>query len=117
MVPMMWALATPSQASPAQFGMVEGVVTGLPSGLGIANVSVTLRSDTQPWSEVRTTDLQGNFRFTNLPAGLYSLEARSAGWLGVTVSPVLVVPGVPVSEHLEMSTSPPLSPEDQHPRT
>src|SRR5688500_14006352 len=101
------ALATPSSASPTQLGMVEGVVTGLPSGLGVPNVSVTLRSTTDPWLEVRTTDLDGAFRFSNLPAGMYSLEAKSAGWFDTTVAPVLVVPGVPITEHLEMTQLPP----------
>lgn len=105
-VMVMFALASPAHASPAQVGMVEGVVTGLPTGLGLPNVSVTLKSDTAPWSEVRTTDLEGSFKFSNLPAGLYSLEARSTGWLEVSVSPVVIVPGVPVVEHLEMSASP-----------
>jgi len=102
------ALATSSEASPVQLGMVEGGVTGLPTGLGLANVSVTLRSDTEPWSEIHTTDLRGSFRFSNLPAGLYSIEARSAGWLGASVSPVVIVPGIPVIEHLEMTLVPPV---------
>ena len=113
------ALTTPSEASPAQLGMVEGVVTGLPTGLGLPNVAVTLKSDTAPWSEVHTTDVRGSFKFANLPAGLYSIEARSTGWLGVSISPVVVVPGTPVLEHLEMTSSPvePIAPIPQPSRT
>jgi hypothetical protein len=108
---------TESAASPSQTasrcpravtcGSIEGVVTGLPSGLGIADVSVTLRSVGDPWLEVRTTDLDGSFRFSELPSGLYSLEAKGLGWRSASVAPVVVVPGVPITEHLELRQLPP----------
>ncbi|MEQ1567092.1 MAG: carboxypeptidase-like regulatory domain-containing protein [Myxococcota bacterium] len=105
MWPLLWGalVASPSSASPAaRPGSIEGVVTGLPSGLGLPNVCVTLRSATAPWLETRTTAPDGSFRFADLPSGLYSIEAKGAGWLDNSVSPVVVVPGVPVSEHLQL---------------
>lgn len=81
-------------------GGLQGVVTAAPIGVGVPNASVTLRSTTETWSEVRTTDRDGLFRFDDLPAGLYSLEAHAVGLMHGFVSPIIVVPGIPVIENL-----------------
>ena len=94
--------STVASASPSQGGLLEGVVTSVPNGLAVPNVSITLRSASDPFVEIRTTDRDGAFRFEDLPAGLYSLEALGAGFRRETVSPILVVPGVAVSEHVEL---------------
>ncbi|MEQ1507796.1 MAG: carboxypeptidase-like regulatory domain-containing protein [Myxococcota bacterium] len=97
-------------------GMLEGVVTSAPYGLAVPNASVTLRSTANAWAEVRVTDGEGAFRFDDLPAGLYSLEAKSGaapGLLEAQVSPIIVVPGVPVSENLvlvDLAVQPPPPP-------
>jgi hypothetical protein len=103
--------APEAAASPTNRGMLEGVVTSAPIGLAVPNASVTLRSTSTGWFEVRTTDRDGLFRFENLPAGLYSLEAqpaenssgshpRGVGLQQAFVSPVIVIPGLPVTENL-----------------
>jgi hypothetical protein len=96
-----------SRAALAGDGVVEGVVTGLPNGLALQNVSVILRSATHSWVEVRTTDDQGAFRFSELPAGVYSLEAHGAGFFDAPTVPLVVLGGVPITEHLQMSALPP----------
>jgi hypothetical protein len=102
-----WSLD--AAASPTDRGMLEGVVTSAPIGLAVPNASVTLRSTSTDWFEVRTTDRDGLFRFEDLPAGLYSLEARAGETAGhprgvglqqAFVSPVIVIPGMPVTENL-----------------
>ena len=93
--------STGAWASPSR-GLLEGVVTSVPNGLAVPNVSITLRSASDPFVEIRTTDRDGAFRFEDLPAGLYSLEALGAGFRRETLSPILVVPGVAVSEHVEL---------------
>lgn len=87
-------------ASPPQLGQLEGIVTSVPQGLALPNVNVTLRGTTQPVIQMRTTDRDGAFRFEDLPAGLYSLEAAGSGIPYTTVSPIIVVPGVAVMEHV-----------------
>lgn len=69
------------------------------------NVSVTLRSTSLPLVRMRTTDRNGAFLFEDLPAGLYSLEAAGKGIPETVLSPVIVVPGLPVIEHLSVPTS------------
>lgn len=96
----------PAHASPSESGRVHGVVTRQADGLGLSSVSVTLRSQTLPLLEVRSTSADGAFRFDDLPAGLYSLEARADGYARATLSPVLVVPGVAVTEHLVLAPTP-----------
>lgn len=102
---MCWLGSSTALASPSsQAGLLEGVVTSVPNGLAVPNVSITLRSANDPFVEIRTTDRDGAFRFDNLPAGLYSIEALGVGYRRETVSPILVVPGVAVSEHVELLT-------------
>lgn len=96
-----------ADARPSHLGMVEGVVTGVPTGLALSDVSVTLRSTSEPWSVVRTTDAEGTFRFSGLPGGVYTIKAQQAGFIDASLDSVIVIPGVPVSEHLEMDVSAP----------
>jgi len=108
--------AAPAWASPASTttGRLEGVVTGQQYGLALPSVSVTLRAwhpqvrggEALPLVEVRQTERDGTFAFDGLPAGLYSLEATGTGHQRTTVSPVLVVPGVAVTEHLVVAETP-----------
>src|SRR5689334_565790 len=107
--------AVPAAASPSgQGGGLHGIVTGRTDGLGVSSVSVTLRaiarttpahpaSELAPFVEVRNTDIEGVFRFDDLPAGLYSIEARLNGLEWANFAPILVVPGTEIREHLVLS--------------
>ena len=105
-----FALAAPASASPSSGkGGLHGIVTGRTDGLGVSSVSVTLRaiartsaqpSTVAPFVQVRNTDLEGVFRFDDLPAGLYSIEARINGLEWDDFAPILVVPGLEIREHL-----------------
>lgn len=107
----LWLGATaPAFASPSESGRLHGVVTREADGLGLPSVSVTLRSQTLPLLEVRSTSVDGAFKFEDLPAGLYSLEAKAEGFARATLSPILVVPGVPVTEHLVLAEDNPRAP-------
>jgi hypothetical protein len=108
--------ATPAWASTSTGG-VHGVITGEQHGQALSGVSVTLRSETSPRVEVRSTDLDGEFEFLDLPAGLYSLEAERDGFERTTRSPLLVVPGREVTEHLDLRKEPvPAPPPVQPPK-
>jgi hypothetical protein len=110
-----FGMAAPALASgPAPTGDLHGVVTGRSDGLGMPSVSVTLRlvpccspraSDDAPWVEVRNTDTEGVFRFDDIPAGVYAIEARLDGrqW---SSDPILVVPGTRVHEHIVLGDAP-----------
>ena len=116
MFALLGALCAPAWASPSSSttGRLEGVVTGQRYGLAIPSVSVTLRAwgpqvragDSLPVVEIRQTDRDGTFAFDDLPAGMYSLEATGTGQQRTTVSPVLVVPGLAVTEHLVVAETP-----------
>lgn len=113
-------IAGPAAASgPFAGGGLHGIVTGRTDGLGMPSVSVTLRSlpspSTQvaardaPWVEVRSTDTEGVFRFDDIPAGLYAMEAHLDGRAWSSFEPILVVPGFRLHEHIVLgdpSTSP-----------
>ncbi len=109
------AMAGPAFASgPASTGALHGIVTGRTDGLGMASVSVTLRSvprasrvaaEEAPWVEVRSTSTDGVFHFDDVPAGVYAIEARLDGqsW---SSQPILVVPGLNVHEHIVLGDLP-----------
>jgi len=112
-----FAMAGPAFASgPTSTGGLHGVVTAQKDGLGMPSVSVTLRSviapccsrlerEEAPWVEVRNTDTEGVFRFDDVPAGLYAIEAHLDGreW---SSEPILVVPGLRVHEHIVLGDAP-----------
>ena len=73
-------------------GAVHGIVTTGEGGLQLPRVSVTLRSaSTGSLVRVGATDPDGAFRFDELPAGRYSLEASHPLFKRVTLDPVLVI--------------------------
>jgi hypothetical protein len=84
----------------------------------MASVSVTLRlvpccarrATEAPWIEVRNTDTEGVFRFDDIPAGVYAIEARLDGreW---SSDPILVVPGTRVHEHIVLGDAPASPPQ------
>ena len=108
-------LTTPSWAAPSASpplaetvtgaGVLQGVVTGEQHGLTLHRVSVTLRSETQPFVETRSTDREGVFRFDDVPPGLYSLEAKRTGYEDRVLAPILVLPGRELIEQVSLEPS------------
>jgi outer membrane receptor protein involved in Fe transport len=81
---------TPSPAAAAQSaGTVQGSIKDN-SGAPVANARVALRG---PVSQSTTSDTSGNFSFTGLPAGLYTLTATSPGHETATQPDITVVTG------------------------
>ncbi len=97
--------AAPAFAS-GPVGGLRGVVTSERDGLQLHRVSVTLRSETTPQVEFRSTNPDGVFEFLDLPAGLYSLETRREGFAPTLSAPLLVIGGRLVVEHLELDRVP-----------
>lgn len=109
---------TASASGPVGNGGLHGIVTGRSNGLGMPSVSVTLRSlpapdarraeeEKAPWVEVRSTDTEGVFRFDDVPAGLYAIEAQLDGRAWSSLDPILVVPGARLREHIVLGDVPP----------
>jgi hypothetical protein len=79
----------------AQTGRICGTVTA-PSGTGVEGVVVTvsLRAhDTQPRSSPTKTDAKGDYHFSSLVDGVYSLSFTRDGFKKVVRSGVLVRAG------------------------
>ncbi len=60
-------------------GSVSGTVTD-PAGAAIVGASVKLVSDTTDTSETRMTNGEGDFIFTNVKPGFYSITAENPGF-------------------------------------
>ena len=116
--------AVPAAAAPPSTrGGLHGIVTGRTDGLGLSSVSITLRAVSRPSAKLvpgpapfvamRKTDLEGVFRFDDLPAGLYSIEARINGLEWESFTPILVVPGLKVREHIVLGEDPIAAPPSQ----
>ena len=59
------------------------------SGVPLSNVEVELQSPDSTMHEKSTTDTDGEFHFSALPAGAYSLEAQPAGFFPIRYEVVL----------------------------
>jgi Carboxypeptidase regulatory-like domain len=110
------AWASTASPRPEARGTVEGVVTGVATGLALSNVEVKLSSADALWNIVRTTNAEGTFSFSGIPAGVYRLEAWQEGYVEATVGSVFVIPGIPVSEHLQLDTTAAKKPAAPQPR-
>jgi Carboxypeptidase regulatory-like domain/TonB-dependent Receptor Plug Domain len=78
-----------SHAQSAGTGAIAGTVTD-PSGAAVANAKVTLTSLATGQARVATTGANGDYRFSLLPPGNYSLEFSASGFKTATVSSVTV---------------------------
>ncbi|MBV8362085.1 MAG: TonB-dependent receptor, partial [Deltaproteobacteria bacterium] len=72
----------------------------------LADVRIELRSNSNKTIGHSTTDIQGKFRFKNIPAGMYIILARRQGFKPATV---IVAGGAPKSLALAMESEQPLS--------
>ncbi len=84
---------TPLQA--ASDGTVTGLLTQPNGTTPIANASVTLHSGNWMYSTYKSTDADGSFTFTSVPAGTYKLEiyAYSSSYFSPDAQTVTVVEG------------------------
>ncbi len=69
-------------------GTLQGKVTD-PLGAPVANAKVSLAQKGSLIRQTRT-DRKGNFRFTSLPAGRYSVEAEASGFMPTTNTAVFL---------------------------
>ena len=83
------ACTSPVWAQSATTGGLTGVVTD-PSGGVISGATVTLTSTTTGQSRTATTDASGNYKFSLIPPGTYSLKFEAPGFKTSTVSSVTV---------------------------
>jgi outer membrane receptor protein involved in Fe transport len=89
-----WVMATLSlallgQAQETERGTITGTVTESWEGKPLAGVTVIVRGTTL----AVTTDAQGRFQLTGVPAGVYTLQFSAPGYTRATLGEVLVAPG------------------------
>ena len=85
----LFACTSPVWAQSATTGALTGVVTD-PSGGVISGATVTLTNTGTGQSRTATTDASGNYKFSLIPPGTYSLKFEAAGFKTSTVSSVTV---------------------------
>src|ERR1700757_4704616 len=64
-------------------GLVTGSVTDA-SGAVIPGASVNIHNTLSGYDRTKPADAQGNFQFSNLPFGTYTLTVRQSGFQGST---------------------------------
>ena len=85
-------LAAPCAQAQFDTASVLGTVKD-PSGAGIASASVTLLSPAKGVSVIRQTDANGNYEFTNVQPGEYSITVTSANFEKEDTGPFTVTVG------------------------
>lgn len=60
-------------------GKTSGAVHD-PSGAGVANATIVMSNHDRNTIDMTTTDREGNFNFTGLPAGIYELQVLKPGF-------------------------------------
>lgn len=74
-------------------GTISGTVTD-PTGAVVPRVQVTASNSQGGNTEVAATDMAGNFTFSNVPAGNYSIEAQAPGFSNFRRDITLVSGGI-----------------------
>lgn len=97
------ACTSPVWAQSATTGALTGVVSD-PSGGVISGATVTLTNNGTGQTRTATTDASGNYKFSLIPPGTYSLRFEASGFKTSTISSVTVnVTETPVvSQKLEI---------------
>src|SRR5579863_7079512 len=83
------ACTSPAWAQSATTGALTGVVSD-PSGGVISGATVTLTSTTTGQVRTATTDASGNYKFSLIPPGTYSLKFEASGFKTSTISSITV---------------------------
>jgi hypothetical protein len=82
-------------------GSVSGVVTD-PSGATIANAEVRLVNDKGQTAEKTMTDNSGNYSFSDLPSGNYSVEMSRSGFNTTRVDAIAIGGGREVTQNASL---------------
>jgi hypothetical protein len=95
------ALADPQQrpAPPAATGVIAGALTSADLGRPVRRAQVKIVSAAPRLTRTVTTDANGAYVFTNVPAGEYTLSASKPGYLDTVYGarrPGAAVPGTPI---------------------
>ncbi len=93
-------------ALPGEPGTVRGQVVDAQTRAGIAGAVVELLQDSNSVSN-QTADAQGNFTFTNVPVGVYTVQASATDYKPNQVTNVNVPPAGTVTVTIELSRAQP----------
>ena len=95
------SFAFPSCTPVGAGGTLSGTVTATTGGAPISGATVALGSRTA------TTDVNGLYSFTNLPAGTYpSITASAAGYDSSTATSIVVTDGGTTTQDFSLATAP-----------
>ena len=87
--------------TPSGAGTLQGTVTAIAGGALLQSVSVALGSRTT------TTDVNGNYTFTGLPAGTYpSIAASYPGYFSSTATAIVVSDGGTATQNFALTLAP-----------
>src|SRR5260370_4297212 len=87
-------LWTPAASAQAVYGSIIGTVTD-PSGAAVANVKVTVTSQTKNTSVEATTNESGNYSVTHLIPDVYSVRVEGQGFKVLQFKDIIVTPDSP----------------------
>src|SRR5262245_2329569 len=86
------------ETAPRGEGRIAGRVTDDQTGAGVEGITVVLTypppaDGSAPHQELQSTDAQGHYAFTNVPAGRYRVEFTKTGYRAGTIADLEVRPG------------------------
>lgn len=86
---LLCGLGTPTASAQAVYGSIIGTVTD-PSGAAVANVKVTVTSQTKNTSVEATTNESGNYSVTHLIPDVYSVRVEGQGFKVLQFKDIIV---------------------------
>jgi len=96
------ALSSPLARAQAISGDLTGTVYD-PSGAGIPNAVVVATNDATGVKSTATSNAAGEYRFTNLLVGTYTLTGSASGFSGTTLKNVTLTLGTVVTANLNLA--------------
>ena len=79
LVMLLWIAFTATLSAQSQQGSVVGTITDS-SGAAIPSATLVLKNDQTNVTQTATADSSGNYRFTLVPPGLYTLSVKAQGF-------------------------------------
>ena len=102
-IALLATLLTPTQLYAAAFGSVRGVVHD-PQERPVAGATVTIKAAASDWVQATNTDAHGEFVFSSVAIGDYTLSVAQSGFATTTQS-VRVLSGYSPTARIQLATT------------